>query len=258
MHLANNHLFYTICPDIAEIAKPLKNMGITYFTYTRSYHDGSRIYLNDRPQLLNIYLKEKHYIYGNTEAKPAIYKEQVALWSTLPNQNVFNACARSHGVDHGVFMFHPRKDYCEVFAFATKSGNDKIINTYLSQMDALTKFKQIFLTKATPIIKNAEKHKITLPHNDRLNRLDLYSGLNDIDITDNKFLENLSLPEILSARQIECCKLLINGKSAKQIADSLGLSSRTVEFYLANIKSKLQCNNKIELVAKLLCLLSRP
>ena len=56
-------------------------------------------------------------------------------------------------------------------------------------------------------------------------------------------------------RQIECCQLLLNGNTAKQIAGLLGLSSRTVEYYFGNIRTKLQCNNKAELIAKLTQLL---
>lgn len=55
----------------------------------------------------------------------------------------------------------------------------------------------------------------------------------------------------LSKREMEVLKLLLEGKSNKQIAVSLNISSRTVEFHLKNIYAKLQVNSRIELILKL-------
>jgi DNA-binding CsgD family transcriptional regulator len=55
----------------------------------------------------------------------------------------------------------------------------------------------------------------------------------------------------LSARQLQCSKLLLSGKTASQIGLKLGLSKRTVEYYLDNVKAKLNCGNKVELILKI-------
>jgi len=54
----------------------------------------------------------------------------------------------------------------------------------------------------------------------------------------------------ISARERECLNLLIRGMTAKEIARSLALSPRTVEFYIENLKKKFNCSNRIELIAK--------
>ncbi|MBA3662014.1 MAG: PAS domain-containing protein [Gammaproteobacteria bacterium] len=54
---------------------------------------------------------------------------------------------------------------------------------------------------------------------------------------------------ILSKQQKYCLLYTIQGKSAKQIANQLGLSTRTIEFYLGLIKQKLACRNKAELIS---------
>ena len=79
---------------------------------------------------------------------PELYKEQVMLWSTLPNQKIIDDCCRSRNIDHGILLFQPQQGYCETFSFATYPGNDRIINTYLSKMDILISFKQYFREKA--------------------------------------------------------------------------------------------------------------
>lgn len=55
----------------------------------------------------------------------------------------------------------------------------------------------------------------------------------------------------LSSREQEVVKLLLEGKSNKLIALSLGISERTVEFHLKNIYAKLQVSSRVELILKL-------
>ena len=56
----------------------------------------------------------------------------------------------------------------------------------------------------------------------------------------------------LTHREIECASLCISGFSAKQIGIMLSLSHRTVEDYLEKARSSLNCNNKIQVIEKLL------
>ena len=55
----------------------------------------------------------------------------------------------------------------------------------------------------------------------------------------------------LSKREWDVVKLLLQGKSNKLIALSLGISDRTVEFHLKNIYAKFQVSSRIELILKL-------
>ena len=56
----------------------------------------------------------------------------------------------------------------------------------------------------------------------------------------------------LSRREKECIKWLLKGLSAVQIGKKIHLSSRTVEFYIENVKNKLGCRTKQELFDVLL------
>jgi DNA-binding CsgD family transcriptional regulator len=60
-------------------------------------------------------------------------------------------------------------------------------------------------------------------------------------------LENIHF----SAREKECLKLLMYGKTIKAIANILGISNRTVNHYLENIKFKMGVTYKSELIEKL-------
>jgi DNA-binding CsgD family transcriptional regulator len=52
----------------------------------------------------------------------------------------------------------------------------------------------------------------------------------------------------LSKREIECIQCLIDGQSAKETGARLFLSQRTVETYLDNIKDKLNCRRKRDII----------
>ena len=50
----------------------------------------------------------------------------------------------------------------------------------------------------------------------------------------------------LTRRELEVLTLVIEGKSSKDVADSLFVSKRTVDFHLANIYDKLQVSNRVQ------------
>jgi DNA-binding CsgD family transcriptional regulator len=52
----------------------------------------------------------------------------------------------------------------------------------------------------------------------------------------------------LTKREQECLQHLMSGKSAKISGDEMGISSRTVEFHINNIKAKIGCRTKLEVL----------
>lgn len=54
----------------------------------------------------------------------------------------------------------------------------------------------------------------------------------------------------LSKRQAQCLFYVLRGKTCKMIAKILQLSPRTVESYLDDIKAKMGCLNKVQLIEK--------
>ena len=52
----------------------------------------------------------------------------------------------------------------------------------------------------------------------------------------------------LTDREAQCLFFILQGKSAKLIAEYLGISSRTVDIYFQNLKYKFKAQNKFELI----------
>ena len=52
MLLPANHPFFTNTNDMLDLTAPLRRLGITYFTYSRFYHTGERLYLTTHRDVL--------------------------------------------------------------------------------------------------------------------------------------------------------------------------------------------------------------
>lgn len=52
----------------------------------------------------------------------------------------------------------------------------------------------------------------------------------------------------LAEREAECVYLLLQNKRYKQISSEMNISLRTVETYIKNIRAKLRCNKKAEII----------
>lgn len=52
-------------------------------------------------------------------------------------------------------------------------------------------------------------------------------------------------------REVECIVHLLDGKTVAETAEQLDLSRRTVEYYVNNMKLKLGCHSKQELLRKI-------
>ena len=56
------------------------------------------------------------------------------------------------------------------------------------------------------------------------------------------------VPEWLSAAEVRVCFYLIHGFSTRRIAEKTGTTESTIRFHIDNIKNKMQCTTKSEIV----------
>ena len=76
------------------------------------------------------------------------------------------------------------------------------------------------------------------------------------DFNINGFMQEISSHKnnwtTLTKRELSCAYFLLQGKSNKEIAQKLNISPRTVEDYVSNIRFKIKCKNRSELIS-ILC-----
>lgn len=64
-----------------------------------------------------------------------------------------------------------------------------------------------------------------------------------------KYYLGSGFPEVyLTQREAECVYWIINGLTNQQTADQMELSPRTIEYYLRNVRCKLNCYSKAHLI----------
>lgn len=208
------------------------------------YADGGRIILSSSPKIIEDYFSTTKYKRFWNERHPSAYKSgMITLWRLLPHQDLFHEATQMAGIKHGIHIFGEVNDnYCESFGFATTFCNETIINNYFTNLDMLKNFIFRFHHSANLMLKAAERERVILPINNNIITLpDEINPSTDIS----------HIYSLLTNRQQQCAHLLMKGMSAKIIARELSLSFRTVETYLHDLKIRLHCKNKTELILKL-------
>lgn len=87
---------------------------------------------------------------------------------------------------------------------------------------------------------------------DNLSLLKTFATLSEPSLTTN-FLAKIEDPKI-SKRQLDCLYYLVQGMTMKEIAKKLDISHRTVEKHINDIKPKLNCTSRSEMISKALTL----
>ncbi|MBS0350093.1 MAG: PAS domain-containing protein [Proteobacteria bacterium] len=83
----------------------------------------------------------------------------------------------------------------------------------------------------------------------------VFNSVNEFNHTSSKQFSYLLEDEtsniyLLSERQLECLFFLLRGKSDKNIGKMLNLSPRTVESYIQEIKHKMRCLTRAQIIEK--------
>lgn len=249
--------------DIKEICAPLINLGvhnINYLEYDR--HRKNFITVTNNPEYPKIYLENNGmlfdpYLSVKNELAPGLYTN---IWHAgfqtpqsknfVAQLNKFNylrdGCAIVRNLENGKRV---------IYHFSSYTLN--AITCY----EALKVFTHYFEDKISPLLSKAEH--IVLPNENIFRKTILVKNTYSEEKNNiYKFLKKINFAYYkcmfvakqyrLSLRENQCLYLIIQGKINKQIAYELQLSQRTIECYIDNIKLKLNCRNKMELIIKTL------
>jgi DNA-binding CsgD family transcriptional regulator len=246
----SKHKFFEISRDIRSLSHPLQEyLGISYFAFKRTWRDGSKIYLFNQPSYYEHWFKNRYYLIGNKEASPDTYQSSYDLWEHLPDpQGLYKEGAECFNITHGLTITKNHGNYCDFFFYATNRENIQVKKLYFNRREVFENFCDYFLEAGSKMIKLAEKHKPIMPF---APKLEIITKDKNIDA----FLKTIAKGKPdwtrLTKREIDCAYHFVMGKTNKEIAILLNISHRTVEEYSNNIKRKMNCRNKAELIATL-------
>jgi len=243
---------------IREATRPLRDrFHVQYFTYHRIDEAGKYTVLVDRPDWAVHYVEEKFYLADPFLRTPEVYKSGFCFvenhgpkehWQRVlkDGKEIFN-------LDQGVVLIQKNSKFVEFFGFAGNKRDASLDQLHMNHPWILKNFADYFKSKMQPLLFQMEGEADTLQNlkgKDFFVKEPIYPDLKSDDLVG--YLKDVGSESVkigqLSPREKECVKLLVQGKSAKESASLLKLSPRTIEFYFENIKNKLLCSSKQEIV----------
>lgn len=244
---------------IKKTTKPLRDhFGINYFTYHQIDNQGRYTVLVDRPDWAEHYVDEQIFFNDPYLRHPEVYQSGTCLVESHGSTNYRAAVSESGksvlNADLGVILIQKRADSVEFFGFAGSKKSSHLQNIYLNHPNLLKSFSSYFKKSMGDLLinmKEAGSSLLELKGRDFLRKQPISPKTDPTAYL--AYLKDLGVAsgvEKLSPREKECLQLLIENKSAKETGDALGLSYRTIEYYFENIKNKLSCSSKQEVLQR--------
>lgn len=254
----DSHLFLSSSAEIDAISRPLKeHFGVTSLVYQCNDNDGSEIRLSNQPRWIKYYYDHAYYLNSGFEKNPRYYQSGFVVWSHLSHHQPILNAAREHQIDHGMTLIQKTANGCEFYFLGTTPDKPHVTNLLLNNLQFLQRFSAYFKEQAAPLLKKAYFSRITIPKKFEIISSDEQGipyknsplNINKIFNVKKIYVDHRTA---LSKRELDCAKLLLQGQSARLIAEQLFISQRTVETHLKNMKEKFNCHSKSELIGKLI------
>jgi DNA-binding CsgD family transcriptional regulator len=237
--------------DLKSICKPLLAVNIKHFCYLRLFKNGAHQLLCTDPEWVrSCYLY--HYAHTAFHQDPSNYQTGYELWTNPKDQTIITVAREQFNIAHGIALVKRIGEDCELFHFATSRDNFNIVNFYINNLDFLENFALYFKSRAQPLIKKSMSDQLILPQWGASNSERINSTTSIPNSIWNTFVEEANGKTPFTKRELQCIQFTLRGQSAKQVGFNLGISQRTVEEYLQNVKNKLGVHSKSQLIAKLL------
>jgi DNA-binding CsgD family transcriptional regulator len=251
IQLPQNHITLTSATDIKEICRPLEKLGISYFSFLRSFADGSHIRLSNNMDWTTHYYNREFY---NVITKQVPDIEGNILWSSIDQYPLFYEASEYFNVDNGTVLVVTTEDVTERYFFGATKENNQVNYIYLHKLDLLKRFILHFKECAGYLIDDAEKTKIIVPKL-VLNKQDeeFYS-----DALIQEFLNDIKIKKVcvrtrgqdfyITPNNAKILSLMKCGHTSKEISGEIGLKQKTVEVYRDNLKDQLRQFTKSNLI----------
>lgn len=252
-------------PKVQDVLAPV--MGFfkdLSFGYTRYYHDESRIILETNTNWLMAHVEKGLYDQALSECFRHVISQNdnqyVSLITGEPTTPV-HSLLFEHDMWNGLSFFVKSKSYVEAFHLESSRNNAEVLKLYVSHPDVFQNMVSFIRHKLIELkIEEAPKCPFPLALNNS-NQEGFKQAESNETAHKNRELDAFSkeiglkkvyLPQydiFLPKQQAVCYSLLSKGFSSKEIGNRLGLSSRTVESYIAIIKEKLGVHYKNEIIS---------
>ncbi len=254
--LPHDHYFLNHAVDLDHILSPLKRLGITVFTFMRKFSDTTQIYISNNANWVVDYFNNA--LYGQFISRSlSTYKEGFILYPSDSPLDVFKLARERYDSVHGATYVKPYKDFVDFYFFSGSYTQQHLLDLFVNDSEIFKKFILYFQDRAELIITKAYDHKILLENTNQkntdlswscINEKDIHSVMSEMRVRKYRFKNDPYKDIVLSSRELDVIFCFLNRMATKDIATCLNISQRTVEAYFDNIKLKLSCFSKAEIL----------
>ncbi len=239
-----------------KLCAPLLDLGITSLTHSRYLKNGKMLRIASDAEWSEIYFKNNFHshpegYHASIEQVCSGFSDlNITLWSGRPNTEIYKILA-NYGIWNGITLCTKDQDSLEGWSFGSTLDNDEIINFYLANLQLLKNFVLYMKDKAKDILDVTDTDKLfSYNLGGYAENLDLTRKLIEFSKTTQaeRFYLDKSNKTYITKREFEVLCQLSRGKSFKEVGLVLGISHRSIEAHMDNIKTKYNLHKKSEVL----------
>jgi DNA-binding CsgD family transcriptional regulator len=252
---------------LSELLHPLKQyLGVTQGDYIKVHQDGSLINIHTDYKWMERYLEKGYYKNDPSFVHPNNASNGFAFLPAVDDELYKNSLLKEaieeFDFHHSFVYIEKTKDSYTMVGFGTDKNNHGMPNKVLNSNNLVKKIikniiKQIILEtneleeKKVDLIKfkgDLFYKQPCLLHSSEEEEHKKIKILQNIGLMNSSY-NNLELVK-LSSQEINCLRIYMENYNIKYIAKKLNITLNTSISYIENIKKKLNCHTKEELLQK--------
>jgi DNA-binding CsgD family transcriptional regulator len=228
-------------------------LNLNYFAYG-FYNDGAHFTLRTNLELCKYTLEHNLFSINSKVSQDRIRQIPLAQIKAFVNsgkpQDALHQCVFDFNIWNSLCIMLRKEHSLHWWTFGTDRNNYGILSEYVNKRPLFESFIRYFNHAAVDIINVNDNLKIIHPGY----RIPAYDPTYDnaSQQLQTRFLKETMSPTnkkmYLTKREAECINYLGQGKTAKEVANLLKISPRTVEYYLQNARLRLKCSDRSHLI----------
>jgi DNA-binding CsgD family transcriptional regulator len=246
----------SVSGQINSICEPLfKNSPITTCHYSRLFAEGRYLGLSTNSAW------GEHIIKYGYQWRTSFFQTELKNLSTSSFRRLLWPASKEDAliqdaaflkIGSGITFARVKDDYIESYNFAAEINNFSVQLFYINNLSILEDFMVYFQSKISSFLDDIYTYPFAISPT-KINFAIYTDSFLQGNLINSPFQKPgldscLNSLKILSAQELHCIFYMSQGKTAKEIARLMGLSPRTIEYYLDNIRRKTGCRRKVEII----------
>lgn len=246
---------------IKKICQPHQNVALVNFTHDITFGKNQISMIISDSQIASHYFKNQIPTLCTDESGRTLL-EGIYLNRTLENTRkdctLLMPLLRDIGLkyqqNYGKNSIHlvAREKTCQhLYSLFFDLEENDFLQWVINNGNFLNDFIENYKTQSNDLVLEAKsiENRMILPTTRDWAHLKNWCDINDHNGTLTILHKDLQLPVHLPRQQGRCLLLMVQGKSAKEIAQELKISHRTVECYFDKTRKQLGCSSNKKLIA---------